>query len=75
MVHYDLLVDSMRNKPLFKNCQWDTCVTDGAGGCKTLSGCMTLCDSGYHEWKETMNGYKHPTTTAEALWSGRCVSC
>ncbi len=32
-----------------------------------------LCDSGYHEWKETMNGYKHPTSTSEADWSCRCL--
>ena len=64
----------MCHDTLFKDCKWDTCVPDGTGTYTKLTGYMTLCDSGYHEWKETMNGYKHPTTTVEDLWIVRCVS-
>ena len=72
MVRYDKLVDSMRDDPLFKERQWQTWAPGAGGGNTVLTGCMTLCDSGYHEWQETMNGYKHPTTTSEAAWSCRC---
>jgi len=71
MVQYDKLVEAMRADTLFQQCHWQTCVPDGAGSYTELTGCMTLCDSGYHEWKQTMNAYKHPTTTAEGLWSAR----
>ena len=73
MVRYDKLVDSMRDDPLFKERQWQTWAPGAGGGNTVLTGCMTLCDSGYHEWQETMNGYKHPTTTSEAAWSCRCL--
>ena len=71
MVQYDQLVEAMRADSLFQQCHWQTCVPDGAGSYTELTGCMTLCDSGYHEWKQTMNAYKHPTTTSEGLWSAR----
>lgn len=71
MVHYDKLVDAMRHDALFKDCKWSTCVPNSTGSTHELQGCMTLCDSGYHEWQETMNGYKYPTTCAEGLWSAR----
>lgn len=73
MVRYDKLVDSMRDDPIFKERQWQTWAPGAGGGNTVLTGCMTLCDSGYHEWQETMNGYKHPTTTSEAAWSCRCL--
>ncbi len=73
MVHYDKLVDAMRHDALFKDCRWSTCVPNSTGSTHELTGCMTLCDSGYHEWQETMNGYKYPTTCAEGLWSARYV--
>ena len=68
------LVEAMREDPLFKQCKWQTSVPDGGGSNTELTGCMTLCDSGYHEWEETMNGYKHPTSTAEGLWSARYMN-
>ena len=71
MVHYDKLVDAMRHDALFKDCKWSTCVPYSTGSTHVVKGCMTLCDSGYHEWQETMNGYKYPTTCAEGLWSAR----
>ena len=49
MVRYDKLVDIMRNDPLFKECEWQTCVSETTGGNTVLKGCMTLCDSVYHE--------------------------
>jgi hypothetical protein len=44
---------------------------NSTGSTHELKGCRTLCDSGYHEWQETMNGYKYPTTCTEGLWSAR----
>jgi hypothetical protein len=55
MVQYGKLVEVMCADSLFQQCQWKTCVPDGAGPYTELTGCMTLCDSGYHEWKQTMN--------------------
>ena len=49
MVHYDKLVDAMRHDALFKDCKWSTCVPNDTGSTHELTGCMTLCDSGYHE--------------------------
>jgi hypothetical protein len=47
---------------------------DASGVAHELEGCMTLCDSGYHNWVETMSGMKHPTNTIEARWTGRYCS-
>jgi hypothetical protein len=74
MVHYDKLVDAMRHDALFKDCKWSTCVPNETGSTHELTGCMTLCDSGYQEWQQTMNGYKYPTTCAEGMWSARYVA-
>ena len=68
MVHYDKLVQALCHDPLFRECKWSTCVPRDEGNFHQLHGCMTLCDSGYHQWKETMNGYKHPSCVADALW-------
>ena len=71
MVHYDKLVQTLRNDPLFRECKWNTCVPRDDENFHQMYGCMTLCDSGYHQWKETMNCYKHPSCVADALWSCR----
>jgi hypothetical protein len=52
-VRFDNLVSVMRNDALFTSCEWDTSVPVTNGQTYNLYKCMTLCDSGYHRWKET----------------------
>ena len=42
MVWYDKLVDNMRNDPVFKECEMQTCVPDTTGGNTMMTGCITL---------------------------------
>ena len=53
-VRFDNLVSAMRNDALIASCEWDTSVPATNGQTYKLHGCTTLCDSGYHRWKETM---------------------
>jgi len=64
----------MQSDPLFKDCKWATVVPDGKGGFQELSGCMALCDGGYHNWLETMSGPKQPISPEQAQWAGRYSS-
>ncbi len=61
----------MRNDALFTSCEWDTSVLDTNGQTYNLHGCMTLCDSGYHRWQETMCSMKYPTSVNDARFSSR----
>jgi hypothetical protein len=70
-VRFDNLVSAMRNDALFTSCEWDTSVPATNGQTYNLHGCMTLCDSGYHRWKETMCAMKYPTSVNDARFSSR----
>ena len=70
-VKFDKLVAAMRNDSLFTSCKWDTAVPSANGAPEQVRGCMALCDSGYHKWKETMCAMKYPTTVNEARFSSR----
>jgi hypothetical protein len=74
IVRSDELVMRMQSDPLFKDCKWATVVPDGKGGFQELSGCMALCDGGYHNWLETMSGPKQPISPEQAQWAGRYSS-
>ncbi len=51
-VRFDKLVMVMCHDSLFTSYEWDTSVTSSPGGTYKLCDCMTLCDRGYHRWKE-----------------------
>lgn len=70
-VRFDNLVAAMRNDALFTSCEWDTSVPATNGQTHKLHGCMSLCDSGYHKWKQTMCAMKYPTSVNEARFSSR----
>ena len=70
-VRFVNLVSAMRNDALFTSCEWDTSVPATNGQTYNLHGCMTLCDSGYHRWKETMCAMKYPTSVNDARFSSR----
>jgi hypothetical protein len=74
IVRSDDLVSKMQTEPLFLERRWPTAAKDASGAAYELEGCMTLCDSGYHNWVETMSGIKHPTNAIEARWTGRYCS-
>jgi hypothetical protein len=70
-VRFDDLAQSMRKDPLFTQCKWDTTVTSSPGVTCTFQGRMTMCDSGYHRWTQTMCGMKYPTTANQTHFSSR----
>ena len=71
-VRFDNLVEAMRNDPLFTSCKWETAVPSSLDQTLELRGCMSLCDRGYHKWRQTMCAMKYPTTANEARFSSRC---
>ena len=70
-VQFDKLVSAMRNDALFTSCEWETSVPASNGENFKLHGCMALCDSGYHRWRETMCAMKYPTSVNDARFSSR----
>jgi hypothetical protein len=48
IVRSDDLVSKMKTDPLFLERRWPTSAKDPSGSMHELEGCMTLCDSGYH---------------------------
>ena len=71
IVRSDDLVSKMKTDPLFLERRWPTSAKDPSGSMHELEGCMTLCDSGYHNWVETMSGKKNPTNAIDARFSGK----
>jgi hypothetical protein len=70
-VCFDNLRSVMRNDTLFTSCEWETSVPVRNGQTYNLHACMTLCDSGYHKWKETMCVLKYPTSVNDDRFSSR----
>ena len=70
-VQFDKLVSAMRNDALFTSCESETSVPASNGENFKLHGCMALCDSGYHRWRETMCAMKYPTSVNDARFSSR----
>ncbi len=70
-VRFDKLVSAMPRTPGFASSEFDTAVPATNGQTLKLRGCMTLCDSGYHKWQETMCAMKYPTSVNEARFSSR----
>ena len=72
IVRSDDLVSKMKTDPLFLERRWPTSAKDPSGSMHELEGCMTLCDSGYHNWVETMGGKKNPTNAID-IYGHKCM--
>ena len=50
-------------------------VTDYLHACSVgMQGASALCDSGYHQWAQTVCGFKHASSKQHMEWSARCES-
>ena len=72
IVKYDAFIDKLRTEDLYKTFKFK--LWNEKGELVTHHGCYVVCDGGYHQWRVSINGFKHGTTYAERALSKRMES-
>jgi hypothetical protein len=63
---YDVFIDSLRTKELYKEAVWPLRTESGI---QRRKGAYLICDGGYHKWYELICGLKHTSSLEHSLWS------
>jgi hypothetical protein len=72
IVRDDVFVQRLRTDPLFLNMEFT--LMDSDGNTTTVKGAYSLCDGGYHQWRETICGFKTWLDRTEKLFGQQCES-